>query len=710
MKKKYFTKQLEENDCGPAAVSMLIKYSWDIEMTLSQLKVILSTNKNGTTFLGIKRGLQKLGVETNVSKCVSSKETFQELKYPCITQIKGSNNHFITLFKATKNHVYIGDPSKNQIKRMKINRFLSNWVPFVLEVEKLIDSQKLTSYSITETKQSNTIIKSLFTIKKYIITSWILSGIVYLLTIYLAGMFSTYFDLIIPNEAVGLIVGVTVIYLLAVTIQFFLKYINSVINVKTNNSIDKNLVEKLVSKYFAQDYTFTEQFESGELITRFSNISDIRTRYLFFIQTLPLDTLAIIVTFIILFRMNVYLSLLTFIPIITFFLLLFFSRERYENLSYNLFEKQEYLNTELIETVDNTESIKNYNITNQMKDKVIKRLDEVYAIREKFISFDNFQNLIKVSVVNFFNVCFFAFGSYLVINDDLSSGMLLMFNSLVSNVFNPFVNLTTLQATLEQGRVATLRYEDIVNSVQKKPDQGIEIENKIEKIVIQNLYFSFTPNNYVLNNLNIEVKQGEKIALIGGSGSGKSTIAKLLAGYYEPEKGDILFNDISISNINQASLLKKVLYIPQDIQIFNDTILNNILLHRDIDFEVVKEVSRLVGFEEVVNSMPEGYNTVIGSKGVQLSMGQQQMLNITRYILSSPDVLILDEITNGLDFVKRNQIKQLLREAPMIVIFITHDLDLATACDKIYALNNGKTSTINPQEDGDIKQKLINSF
>ncbi|MBG9785950.1 peptidase domain-containing ABC transporter [Shouchella lehensis] len=712
MKSKYFTKQLEENDCGPASVSMLLKYMWGTEITLAQLKILLFTNKNGTTFLGMKKGLEKMGVESNVFKCVSSLEALNELDYPCITQISGGGqeNHFVTLFKLTKKHVYIGNPLKNQIEKVKIDTFLSMWIPFVLEIHKVTDNKKMMAYSSMESRKNNSIFKSLYKIKKLIILSWVLSIIVYSLTVYLAGMFSTYFDVIIPNTAVGLIVSVTVIYLLAVVIQFIIGYFNSILSIKSNNAVDKDLVENLVSNYFAQSYTFTEKFVSGELITRFTNISDIRTRYLFFVQTLPLDALAIIITFVILFRINFYLSLLAFIPIIIFFLLLFLSKNRYENLSYDLFEQQEYLNTELIESVDNIESIKNYNIAKRMKEKMIKRLDELYAIREKFMSFDQFQNLTKDSIIKLFNICFFAFGSYLVINDNLASGMLLMFNSLVSNVFNPFVNLTTIQATLHQGRVATLRYEDIVNSVVESSENDTKLENKIDTIRIRDLSYSFNPSSHVLHNISFEIKQGEKIALVGSSGSGKSTLAKLLAGYYKPEKGEILVNHLNINEISQESLLKKILYIPQDIQIFNDTILNNILLYRNIDFEDVQKVSKLVGFDEIVEMMPDGYGTVIGSKGVELSMGQQQMLNITRYILSPPDVLILDEITNGLDVVRRNRIKQILINSTITVIFITHDLDLATSCDKIYSLNEEGMNVITSKSDENLAQTIMNSL
>lgn len=534
------------------------------------------------------------------------------------------------------------------------------------------------------------IIDCVLKVKRYIVSSWVLSIFAYLISIYLAGMFSMYFDLIIPNKYVGIIGSVTILYLGLVLLQFIINAINAKISIKTNNYIDKFLIEKLAQKYFIQDFNFVEQFSSGELISRFNNISDIRNRYIFLIQSLPMEIITVIITIFLLIRVNIFLTLLAIIPIIVFFLLYYYSKERYENLSFNLYEKEEELNTKLIETVNNIESIKNYGITKDIKAELINRVEKFLFTKEKFFSFDSYQILGKNMIINIFNICLFSLGSYLVINDNLASGLLLMFNTLAFNMFNPFVNLANLQASLEQGKVATLRYSDIACSSIYLDENSENLLEPMHSIELKDVTFSYNVNSPVLDKINLKIHAGEKIALIGNSGSGKSTLAKIIANYYKPKQGNIFINSKNTMNITQESLRKKILYVPPNPQIFNDTLLNNITLKRKgVNLRRIEEISKKIGFDTIVNSLPNKYNTVIGSKGVQLSTGQQQLLNVVRYTLFSPEILVLDEITNGLDIERKDKVIDYLLNEKSTIIFITHDINLSTMCQKKYILSNG---------------------
>ncbi|MGG3279570.1 peptidase domain-containing ABC transporter [Paenibacillus solani] len=692
MKKMNFTKQLEEYDCGPATVSMILKNIWGIDITLSQLKIICSTTKNGTSFLGIKKGFEALGIESTVAKCECSREALQEITYPCITQVKGREYHFVTIFKVTKRKIYIGDPSKSKVSIISIEKFLKQWNPIILEIKELTDPKKLELNSSEKIRKIFT--TSILKVKRYFVSSWILSIVAYLISIYLARMFSMYFDLIIPNKFIGIIGSITILYLGLVLLQFIINAINAKIRIKTNKYMDKFLLENLAQKYFRQDFNFIEQFSSGELISRFNKISDIRSRYIFLIQTLPLEIITILVTTFILMRLNVFLTLLAIIPIIIFFLLYYFSKEHYARLSFNLYEKEEELNIKLIETVNNIESIKNYNITRDKKTELINRVEQFLSTKERFSSFDSYQNLGKNLIVSIFNICLFSLGSYLVINDNLASGLLLMFNTLASNMFKPFINLANLQASLEQGKVATLRYSDIACSSICLDDDKLNLSETIHSIELKNVTFSYNVNSHVLDKINLKINAGEKIALIGSSGSGKSTLAKIIANYYKPNQGDIFINYKNTIDITQESIRKKILYVPPNPQIFNDTLLNNITLKREgINLERIEEISEKIGFDNVVNSLPEKYNTVIGSKGVQLSTGQQQLLNVVRYTLFTPEILILDEITNGLDIERKDKVINYLLNAKSTIIFITHDINLSTMCQKKYILSNGDLKT-----------------
>lgn len=702
MKKYVFVKQLDSTDCGPACVSMLLDYMFDLKFTIGELKNVVYSNANGCTFLGIKKGLEKLGIKSIVYKCENDISIFNEAIYPFLTQIStDTTKHFIVVYGRKKDKLIVGDPSKNRIEYWKLNNLMKIWQPYILQISKEVDETKFFSYKNRDKKPS--LYRELWNVRWLLLLSWIISIITYLLSIYLAGMYTMYFDLVIPNKYIGIILNLLTIYLTVLLFQLLLNYINSKIRIKMNNKIDKKLITRLISSFFSKNFAFIETYQSGEIITRFSNISQIRSRMLYIVQTFPLDIFKILFTFFLLSKTNVYLSMLIFIPMIIFALLLYFSHDHIENLSYKLFEQSERLNVALIESIDNIETLKNNSVIETTELKIRSLLDKLLKTSESFFSFDMLQTYIKNTIISMFNVLIFSFGSYLVINDNIASGVLLMFNSLAMNVFNPFLDITTLQATLEQGKVARLRYEDIVNT-EIIENRGSYALDRIENIELKNVSFAYGVNNNVLSNINMKIGSGENVAIIGNSGSGKSTLAKLLAHYYDTTDGVIYINGIPYNEFDILKMKDKILYSPQSIRIFSDTILNNILMSRDIAFEEVVKLSKITGFHEVVESFPEGYNTKIGVNGVTLSIGQTQLLNIIRSTLVYHELIIFDEVTNGLDLILRERVSKFLLNYGNIKIFITHDIDFALNCDKIYLIINGGISKnlkglINSKED-----------
>lgn len=691
MKKYMFVKQLDSWDCGPACVSMLLDYMFDLKFSIGELKNIVYSDANGCTFLGIKKGLENLGVNSTVFKCENNISVFDEVTYPFLTQVsKGVAKHFIVVYARKKDKLIIADPSKNKVRYYKINDLMKIWEPYVLQISKEVDERKISVYRNRTNNPS--LYKEIWNIKWLLLFSWGISIIIYLIGLYLAGMYTMYFDLVIPNKFIGIISSLITIYSIAILLQLLLKYINSKINIKMSNKIDKKLITKLISSFFSKKFTIIETYQSGEIITRFSNISQIRSRMLYIVQTFPLDIIIILFTFFFLLRTNIYLCMLIFIPIIIFALIFYFSHDRIKNLSYRLFEQSEDLNVALIESIGNIETLKNYSATKETESRIKLLLDKLLKTSESFFSFNNLQIHTKNSIISIFNVLIFSIGAYLVINDNIASGTLLMFNSLVMNIFNPFLEITNLQATLEQGKVAKLRYEDIVNTEIVK-NTGDCVIDRIDNINIDHVSFSYGVNDNVLSDINLKINSGDNVAIIGNSGSGKSTLAKLLAHYYDTTEGVIYINETPYNGFDILKMKDKILYNPQSIQIFSDTILNNILMSRDIPVEEVIKLSKITGLHDVVENFPEGYNTKIGTNGITLSTGQTQLLNITRSTLTQYELIIYDEVTNGLDVISREKVKKYLLNYGNIKIFITHDIDFALNCDKIYVIKNGRISS-----------------
>jgi ABC-type multidrug transport system fused ATPase/permease subunit len=238
-------------------------------------------------------------------------------------------------------------------------------------------------------------------------------------------------------------------------------------------------------------------------------------------------------------------------------------------------------------------------------------------------------------------------------------------------------------------------YETELNIAKKmKIKEGEFVLKSFEnKISFNNVCFSYEKDRPIINNLNFEIKKGDFIALVGPTGMGKSTIANLLAGLFFPDSGEIFIDNKEIRELNLKSWRQKIGFISQDVIIFNDSILNNLLYGSSLKTSLkdAEEAAKIANIDKFINNLPEKYNTVLGERGVKLSGGQKQRIAIARAILRNPEILILDEATSSLDAKTEKTIQNALEKTKIgkTVIAIAHRLSTIIKADKIMVINNG---------------------
>lgn len=288
------------------------------------------------------------------------------------------------------------------------------------------------------------------------------------------------------------------------------------------------------------------------------------------------------------------------------------------------------------------------------------------------------------------------FGGKFVIQGQLTLGIMVAFLSYVSRFFQPIQELSRLYTTFQSamaGGEQVIRLLDTVPDIQDS-DNAIELSNVQGKVEFRHVSFKYNPDlPLILEDLNLTIEPGKTVALVGQTGAGKTTIAKVLARFYEIDDGTIEIDDIDTRSISLSSLRKNVRVISQDPFLFSCSIEDNIRYGApDASFETVQEAARLANAHDFINALPEGYHTKVQEGGINISHGQRQLISIARAILSNPEILILDEATANIDMVTemliQDALAKLLKQRTAIVI--AHRLNTVRNADWVYVLDAGK--------------------
>ena len=295
-------------------------------------------------------------------------------------------------------------------------------------------------------------------------------------------------------------------------------------------------------------------------------------------------------------------------------------------------------------------------------------------------------------------IVWYAGSNIIQFENFISLGTIFLFIQLSQMLFRPLRQIADKFNTLQMGMVAAKRVFKILDSDHNISDKGNLKNQEINgDIKFEKVYFSYVKNNNVLNNINFTIKKGEKIAIVGATGSGKSTIIKLILRLYDLENGEIKINDNNIKNYKLSNLRSSISLVNQDIFLFADSIFKNITLFNEkISKKEVEKAAKKIGVFEFIKKLPGGFNYNVRERGVMLSEGQRQIISFLRAYVSKPKILILDEATSSIDS-KTEELMQfatnkLIQDRTSIII--AHRLSTIISADKIIVMKAGKIMEI----------------
>ena len=503
-------------------------------------------------------------------------------------------------------------------------------------------------------------------------------------------------DDIIPNKNFDGMIQLIIQVVAAITIQSVTSFIlTKLLSVEAQNLISQLRVQ-VQKKVLSLPINYFDNNKSGALVSRImSDVEGVRNLIGTGLVQLVGGTITAVIALIWLIKINPIMTASTIIPIGIF---AFVAMKAFAKIR-PIFKNRGKLNAEvtgrLTETLNGVRVIKGFNAEEQENRIFEKGTDELFQNVKSSLTATSMVTSAGTLLLGYASAGIMGIGGYFIMDKQMSTGDFFLFTLLLGFMIAPIVQMSNIGSQITEAFAGLDRTQEIMNM--KSEDDAIDRPNKIDKIdgeiIFDNVSFSYGEEKEVLHGISFTAKPGSVTALVGSSGSGKSTIAGLVATFLNPTSGKITIDGQDLSKVSLASYRNHLGVVLQDDFLFQGTIRENILFPRpnstqkELDFAV-----KSAYVNEFTDRFDEGLDTVIGERGVKLSGGQRQRITIARAILANPSIFILDEATSNLDTESESLIQQSLSELikDRTTFVIAHRLSTIRQADQILVIENGK--------------------
>ncbi len=481
------------------------------------------------------------------------------------------------------------------------------------------------------------------------------------------------------------------VYLIRMGLSYFVQYQGHMMGVKMQEKMRSDLfahIEKLPVSFFDDN-------ETGKIMTRMtSDLFDIVELAHHGPENVLITSTSIIISFAYLMSINVPLSLMLLACVPVLIIISSVLRKKMRDAFKKRREANAIINASLESSITGIRVTKAF--TNQ--DKEIEKFDVgniqfVENSRKAYKAMGQFHSS-TTFVTDVFNVILLIAGGFFLLTDANHFGDYSAFITAIHLFINPVNTLIRFMESFQNGVTGFERFIEILDTpVEADSPDAVDMPNAEGVIEFKNVTYGYGDGDNVLKNVSLKIEKGQTFALVGPSGGGKTTMCHLIPHFYDVREGEILIDGVDINNITRESLRKNIGIVQQDVYLFNSSIKDNILYGRlDATDEEVIEAAKRANIHDYVMTLPNGYDTVIGERGVKLSGGQKQRLSIARVFLKNPAILILDEATSALDNATEIMIQQSLDELckGRTTLVVAHRLSTIKNADEIAVVSGGE--------------------
>ncbi|MDN4495533.1 peptidase domain-containing ABC transporter [Ureibacillus aquaedulcis] len=675
-----FIEQMQQTECALCCLAMVSSFYYK-ELSLYELRERMGNSRDGTSLFHLKKVAEQIGFESKGFRLPSSNLT--EIPLPAV--LFWGENHYVVLEKIDHGKFQIVDPGSGR-RTLSKEDFEKQYTGYALT---LVPKERFEHKKIDSVWKN---FSSLITNRLKIFTTiLILTLALQIFSVLMPFIIQFTIDDIIVPQNTDLLKYFILLIIFMVLFQTIFYYFRGKILIRLHNELDYQLQTDFFKHILKVPYQFFLLRSFGDLIFRASSMKIIRDQVANQIVKGFLDSIILIGLFLYMVIQSPILALITLVCAFANIAIVLISQRLLSEK--NQIEIKEQSETQGIQTeiLYGIFSVKTSGVEKNIYARWLGKFNRLLqAYREKGVVLNKVNT--SANFLQYLSPLLILFiGAQQLLSGHITLGILVAFQS----ISGQFFSLTSGVVQIVNSFILTKSYLTRVEDVFDAPveDNGGKIKKVLKgDIRLENVSYSYSKYSpKVVEDINVEIKKGQKVAFIGKSGSGKTTLANIITGLLKPDNGTVYYDDISTEYLDLTNIRKQIGIVPQTASLFNRTILENIKLHNtEASMQDVIEAAKVAQIHDEIMQMPMKYNTVISEMGMNISGGQRQRIVLAKALLNKPSILILDEATSSLDHVNESKIDNYLSEINCTRIIIAHRLTTVMNCDLIVVLDNGK--------------------
>jgi ABC-type bacteriocin transporter len=682
-------RQRDFADCGPVCLASICAH-YQFHLSVAHIRQLAGTDKRGTTLKGLLEAAEKLhfdakGVRASVNNLVN-------IPLPAIAHlsIREELQHFVVMYKISAKHVELMDPADGKLHQQPIQEFVAKWTGILVIM-----------FPNQHFEPGNRKIPNWYRLwqlvrpHQHIIFQVIFGALVYSVL----GLASPIFvqkiaDNVIIEGNRNLLNLMGILMIAILILQIFIGSLKTMFSMRIGQQIDARLILGYYKHLLKLPQQFFDTMRVGEIISRVSDAVKIRV----FINEISIGLLVnlLIVLFSFLMMLGYYwkLALLLLMVLPLYVIIYLLANKLNRKMQRRLMEDSAELESQFVESLNAIGTIKRFGLeefTNlKTETRFVKLLRTVYSSGINTVLSGTSTEMVS----HLLTIVLLWLGAGYVLDGEITLGELFSFYTLIGFFTTPVAALIGANKMIQDALIAANRLFEIMDLEIEANISNISLSKElIGDIRFENVAFRYGTRTTVFEDLTLHIKKGNFTAIVGESGSGKSTLMSLLQNIYPIQQGNIYIGAYPITYFDNASLRNLLKVVPQQIDLFNGNIIDNIAIGDDRpDMQKILDLCSQLGIIHFIEGLPNGFYTQLGENGATLSGGQKQRIAIARALYGEPEILILDEATSSLDLSAELYIQQtieLLLQQQKTIIIIAHRLSTVSKADQIILLDKG---------------------